>query len=429
MTSEAVHHPGVSGPQPGPQPSDPAAATFARRDPPPLPAGEPPAARLAAIRLARNPLLEAARPLLRALADMPDRLDRDDIPQLRLLLEQEVRLFQRLCEQANIRRDHMLGARYCLCTALDEAAMQTSWAKSAGGNLGTWISEGLATSFHEDRQGGDKVYLLIGRLMNSPHEHVDLLEVIYRILSLGFEGRYRYEADGQRKHETVRQRLYNEIASQRGPVSVALSPHWQPGPRSRSAPLRDFPAWITAVVLSLIAFGLFGYFKYALSMRSADVQQRIAAIARMTPPAAPAELRLKALLADEIAAGTVSVDEDARHSSVTFRGDAMFPPGAASVNATMEPLVKKIAAEIAKVPGKVTVLGYTDNQPIKSRQFASNEALSEERATQVIQMLQSAGVPASRLEALGKGDANPIGDNRTPQGRALNRRVEITVAR
>lgn len=227
----------------------------------------------------------------------------------------------------------------------------------------------------------------------------------------------------------MRQRLYNEIASQRGPVSVALSPHWQPGPRNRSAPFRDFPAWVTAAVLSLIALGLFGCFKYALSTRSADVQQRIAAIARMAPPAAPAELRLATLLAGEIAAGTLSVEENARRSSVTFRGDAMFAPGAAGVNPAMGPLIRKIAAEIARVPGKVTVRGYTDNQPIKSRQFASNEALSEERATQVMQMLQSAGVPASRLEALGKGGAEPIGDNRTPQGRALNRRVEITVAR
>jgi type VI secretion system protein ImpK len=73
-------------------------------------------------------------------------------------------------------------------------------------------------------------------------------------------------------------------------------------------------------------------------------------------------------------------------------------------------------------------LGYTDNVPIRSRQYPSNAALSGERAAQVMQMLQAAGVPASRLEAVGKGDADPVGDNRTRQGRAQNRRVEITVA-
>ncbi len=425
MTSEAVHRPDKAGPEPIEFAAMPFAPRGGATSPP---AAESPAARLAAIKAAPNPLLEAARPLLRALADMPDRLDREGIQQLRLLLEQEVRLFQRLCDQANIRRDHMLGARYCLCTALDEAAMQTSWARSGESNLGTWISEGLATSFHEDRQGGDKVYLLIGRLMSSPQEHLDLLEVVYRILSLGFEGRYRYEADGQRKHETVRQRIHNEIASQRGPVSVALSPHWQPDARGGRVSFYDFPVWITAVVLSLILLGLFGYFKYVLLTRGADVQQQIADIARMTPPPAAPALRLKALLGNEIAAGTVSVDEDSRHGSVTFRSDAMFSPGAAAVNSTMGPLIAKIAGEIVKVPGKVTVTGYTDNVPIKSRQFASNEALSEERATQVMQMLQSAGVPASRLESVGKGDADPIGDNGTVQGRALNRRVDITVA-
>ncbi|MCS6480253.1 DotU family type IV/VI secretion system protein, partial [Burkholderia thailandensis] len=123
-----MHHPDISAPAPT---FDSVAATFARREPAPAPAGEPPAARLAAIRLARNPLLEAARVLLRALADMPELLDRDDIPQLPLLLEQELRLFPRLCEQANIRPDHMHGARYSLSTAPDAACMQTSRAPSA----------------------------------------------------------------------------------------------------------------------------------------------------------------------------------------------------------------------------------------------------------------------------------------------------------
>ncbi|WP_167397536.1 type VI secretion system protein TssL, long form [Paraburkholderia aromaticivorans] len=401
-----------------------ASGSTSHRDVPP---GESIEERLAAVRTSRNPLLEAARPLLRALADLPDQLEQEGVEQLRVLLSQEVRLFQKLCDQSNIRRDHMLGARYCLCTALDEAAMQTVWGK--GGETGVeWNTNGLATLFHEDRQGGTKVYLLVGRLMSEAHDHLDLLELIYRILSLGFEGRYRYEADGRRKHETVRQRLYNEIMTRRGSLAVALSPHWQSRVKSNRVSFFDFPVWITLTVLSVILIGLFGYFKYELLNRSAQVQKQIADIGRMTPPPAPRTLHLKELLKDEIAARTVSVDEDAHHSAVTFRGDSMFPPGAAAVKTTMVPLIAKIAGEIVKVPGKVTVLGYTDNLPIRSRQFASNEALSEERATQIMQMLQTAGVPAARLEATGKGAADPVGNNATAQGRAQNRRVEITVA-
>ncbi|MFM0076627.1 type VI secretion system protein TssL, long form [Paraburkholderia sediminicola] len=383
--------------------------------------------RLSAIERATNPLLEAARPLLRALADMPEYLEADAIPELRSLLEQEVRTFHKLCDQTNIRRDHMLGASYCLCTALDEAAMQTTWGK-AGDSGVEWITTGLASTFHEDRKGGDKIYLLIGRLMTEPKEHIDLLEVIYRILSLGFLGRYRYETDGHRKHDTVRQRLYSEITAQRGPVPPALSPHWEGDTRGRSRPLYDFPAWITAVLLSLILLAMFGYAKYDLMTLSTAVQKQISDIARITPPPAPPILHLKELLKDEIAAGKVNVDEDDRHSAVTFHGDDMFIAGRATVNTSMQPLINKIAAEVVKVPGKVTVIGHTDNTPIRSRTFNSNQALSEERATQVMQLLQDAGVPANRLEAIGKGDAAPIADNKTFQGRAQNRRVEINVA-
>ena len=384
-------------------------------------------ARLTAVQNARNPLLEAASPLLRAQADMPEYLEADAIPELRSLLEHEIRIFQKLCEQTNIRRDHMLGASYCLCTALDEAVMQTTWGK-AGDSGVEWITTGLASTFHEDRKGGDKIYLLIGRLMTEPKEHIDLLEVIYRILSLGFLGRYRFETDGHRKHDTVRQRLYTEITAQRGPVPAALSPHWEGDTRGRSRPFYDFPVWITAVLLSLILLAMFGYAKYDLMTRSAAVEKQISEISRITPPRAPPALHLKELLKDEIAAGKVSVDEDDHHSAVTFHGDDMFIAGKATVNSSMQPLINKIAAEVVKVPGKVSVIGHTDNTPIRSRTFDSNQALSEERATQVMQLLQDAGVPANRLEVIGKGDAAPIADNKTFQGRAQNRRVEINVA-
>ena len=370
--------------------------------PPDIPPPKPFDERLAEVRAARNPLLAASRVLIRAQADMPDQLtSKQAIALLRALLEQELHVFQKLCEQANIRSDHMIGARYCLCTALDEAAMQTQWGKDDSSGV-EWINRGLAITFHEDRNGGDKVYLLIGRLLEDPREHVDLLEVIYRILSLGFEGRYRGSADGRRKHDAIRLRLYNEITSQRGPVPLALSPNWQSDATGKRPSFYDFPVWITVVVLSVILLGMFGWFKYQLSSRAAEIQKQLAEIARMVSPPAPPQLHLRQLLKDEIAAGTVSVDEDASRSTVTFRGDAMFQPGGASVQAAMNPLISKIAGEIVRVPGKVTVLGYTDNVPIRSRHFASNQALSEERAAQVMQMLQTAVERHDREEIRGR---------------------------
>ncbi|CAL8475243.1 type VI secretion system protein TssL, long form [Caballeronia sp. S22] len=382
--------------------------------------------RLTAVKEARNPLLEAARPLLRALADMPKHLQAGAGLRLRELLEQEVRSFRRLCEQSNIRRDHMIGASYCLCTALDESVGQTSWGHATEA-AADWIRKGLASTFHEDTKGGDKTYLLIGRLLSDTQEHRDLLEVIYRILSLGFIGRYRYDSDGTRKHDAVRQRLYTEITAGRDALPMSLSPHWQSDARRKRMSLYDFPVWLTFIVLAASLLGLFGVYKYQLMTRGAEVQKQIADIGHLTPRPAPTMLHLKELLKNEIAAGTVSVDEDAGHSAVTFRGDAMFQPGGAAVKTAMSGLIAKIAGEIVKVPGKVTVLGYTDNVPIRSRAFASNQMLSEERAAQVMQMLQSAGVAANRLTAEGKGEADPIGDNRTAQGRAQNRRVAIVV--
>ncbi|WP_175819034.1 type VI secretion system protein TssL, long form [Burkholderia sp. BCC0419] len=385
-------------------------------------------ARLAAVKKAGNPLLEAARTLLRAQADIPDlpeETSHDTAIGLRELLVSEVQLFDRLCTQANIRRDHVIGARYCLCTALDEAVMQSAWGRDVR-IAGEWAGQNLASTFLEDSKGGAKIYLLVARLMEEPDEHRDLLQVIYRVLSLGFEGQYRGMT---RQHSAVRQRIYNEIMRGREPVPQALSPNWKPHEQARRMSFFEFPVWITVAVLSIILLGLFGYFKYELATRSAAVQKQIIDIGRMIPPPASSPLHLKDLLKSEVATGTIMVNDDAHRSVVIFRGDAMFQPGDASIKPAMGSLLAKIAGEIVKVPGKVVVAGYSDNVPIRSRRFASNQALSEERATQVMQMLQAAGVPASRLEAVGKGDAAPIGDNSTVQGRAQNRRVEIVVAR
>ncbi|ATE59936.1 type VI secretion system protein TssL, long form [Thauera sinica] len=384
--------------------------------------------RLGYILSARNPLLQASIPLLRMLAEMPDKLPagHEALAVFRKLLEQEVMTFQNLCDKANLRREHVITARYCLCTALDEAASSTEWGAS-----GVWAEYSLAQRFHQDVEGGCKFFLLAGRLAAQPQEHIDLLEVMYRILGMGFEGQYATESDGARKLEAVRHHLYTILHAAQGPVDPALSPHlWAKADRLFK-PLYSIPVWVTASVLGLVVLVFFAWHKYWLVQETNRVVAQIEAIAKMAAPsAAPpaARLRLAELLRDEIAAGRVTVKDEASRSSVVFRGDDMFLPAQAGVSPRIVATLDRLAAEIAKVPGRVVVTGHSDGQPIKTPEFPSNQVLSEKRATAVAAHLAGKGVDKARLETLGKGDTEPLADNATPAGRARNRRVEVVVA-
>ena len=81
---------------------------------------------------------------------------------------------------------------------------------------------------------------------------------------------------------------------------------------------------------------------------------------------------------------------------------------------------------------RIMVNGYTDNTPIgpelAAQGVTSNLILSQKRADTVLQFLISQGVNPNLLTAQGLGDANPVASNDTAQGRAQNRRVELTLA-
>lgn len=379
--------------------------------------------RLARIQGAANPLLEAARPQLRALAEMPQSVGSlEEVGHWRELLVREVRQFQSLCDQANLRREHVLAVRYCLCTALDEAANKAEMGRQR--RLGATQPAG-----HVSQRG-------LRRRKVLPADRTSRVESTgapRRARSDVSDPRARFRGALQRGRRrqasarTIRHRLLTLITGNHEAVPRELSPHWHGEAAGRLRLLRSVPVWVTASVLGLAIFGIFAWDKYQLLTESRDVERRIVAIGRLTPPSV-SPLRLAQLLKDEIARGVVSVSEDSAKSTVTFRGDAMFTAGQPTVNAAMTPVLDKVASEINKVSGHVTVIGHSDNQPIHSARFASNQALSEARATVVSQYLQAKGVSAGRIAAVGKGDSQPMTSNATSAGRAQNRRVEIVVA-
>lgn len=317
--------------------------------------------RLDEVRAAANPLLEAATPLLRMLADMPATLDTSEaVASLRTLLVREVALFQNLCEKADLPWKHMAVVRYCLCTALDEAANRTRW-----GGGGVWASQSLLITYEGEVDGGEKFFLLIGRMATDPQEYVDILEILYRVLGLGFEGRYSVVADGRRHLEQIRQRLWTLITGARDAIQPELSLRWRGAEPGRLPLLRSVPAWASGALVFLLLFGLFAFYQYRLLTERNALEARILAIAKDEPAPPPQRLRLSILLKNEIARGLLTVDEDDRRSVVVFRGDSMFRSGESRVLPEIEPVLDKVAREVARVGGRVTVTGHSDNQPIR----------------------------------------------------------------
>jgi OOP family OmpA-OmpF porin len=88
------------------------------------------------------------------------------------------------------------------------------------------------------------------------------------------------------------------------------------------------------------------------------------------------------------------------------------------------PDLEKAVAFVKKYPeAKVSLEGYTDNRG--SDKY--NLALSERRAQAVKKYIVDKGENAARITAVGKGEANPVGDNNTEKGRFENRRVEVLI--
>jgi chemotaxis protein MotB len=108
----------------------------------------------------------------------------------------------------------------------------------------------------------------------------------------------------------------------------------------------------------------------------------------------------------------------------------LFTSGSATLQRKGLPLLDKVA-QLLNVDRThpITVAGNTDNQPISSTEFPSNWELSTARATTVVRFLITRDVGKQRLSAAGYADLHPVTSNRTPAGRALNRRVEIILQR
>ncbi len=138
---------------------------------------------------------------------------------------------------------------------------------------------------------------------------------------------------------------------------------------------------------------------------------------------------LASSLDEEIKAGRIKLSELQGKVTVRMGEKVLFPSGSATISPEGKATLKKISEAFANVKDRmIRVDGHTDNIPIHSARFPSNWELSSARAIAVVRWLQELGIDPKLLGAAGYGEFQPIADNATPEGRADNRRIEISLA-
>jgi chemotaxis protein MotB len=137
---------------------------------------------------------------------------------------------------------------------------------------------------------------------------------------------------------------------------------------------------------------------------------------------------LEEALAAQIKKHTVSVTPSREGIVVSLREAGFFDSGSTTLRPDAESTLADFIKVMTNLRVRIRIEGHTDNVPIHNRQFNSNWELSTARATEIIRLfITQYGMAPSRLSASGYSEFYPVAENDTPEGRALNRRVDLVI--
>lgn len=223
-----------------------------------------------------NPLVNAASSLIAVFEKTRQSMSHPNVGGLHQRLVSEIKQFEVEAKEAGIKPEIVLASRYALCTALDEAVLNTPW-----GSESAWPQRTLLSVFHNETSGGEKFFMLLDRMKEQPAVNLYMLEMMYILLSLGFEGKYRVIHRGRETIEQIRDDLFNTIRLQRGEYERALSPSWQGLGRTKNTLAQYIPMWVVASVIGAILFVSYSGFRIWLYNVSSPVVDKLDKVAEL----------------------------------------------------------------------------------------------------------------------------------------------------
>ena len=391
-----------------------------------------------------NVLVNAFSPLLEFAPELENALPPENPEALRTrLLEELVR-----CRDATMAAGSSLEradqAAWLVAALLDDLALNTPW-----GGASAWPRQPLVVMLRGDVDAGAQFFARLEELERHPNRDRDMLELQYHCMALGFRGKYRVPGrSGDRSLNAVRvaaARFLRDTDAEGAP----LSPNWK-GVIASDEPQRFIvPIWVMAAAAAVIATAVHVGLSMGLSSQAVELSALVRAlpppnrteVTRASPKVEPPPLQTVdfALLPEFQAAAPADLRRALKGTEsvslaklfIQASNPELFQSSRAQLTEGFEPLIASIAKVILEnqeLIGKITVVGHTDGIPLqKTNPLSTNQRLSEARAAAIADMLIQNGVPQDRIRSEGRAATDPVADDSTREGRALNRRLEVLV--
>lgn len=204
-----------------------------------------------------NPLVTAATPLFTLIIALRYLSDQTDTAALYQHLVHEIKAFESAAIAKHYPHEFIMIARYALCATLDETIQITQW-----GRQQAWESRNLLITFQKEQSANDRFFSILDQIREDPSHYIDILEIMYLCLSLGFEGRYRQDPGIYHEFENLLDDIYHLICKQRGQLKKRLSvhSHFQKIPIvKKHTPPKIWRIGMTGTLLVTLLYGIFNY--------------------------------------------------------------------------------------------------------------------------------------------------------------------------
>lgn len=378
-----------------------------------------------------NVIVSAATPLLTLGINARSMSHHPDPKALYQQIAEDLKAIDLQLKNQGLPKESIITARYIICAYIDEMVMSTPW-----GGQSLWATRNLLMTFHKNNQGGTQFFDIINLLTQSPAMNLDLIELCYMILQLGFQGRYRISDTGSIELSGIQDNLYRIISTHRPAAPKQLSNHWRGDVNEEKTSLSGNKRLLIAVGTSLlIAVLSYTGFVITLGQQSDPVAIKTASVSSNLQPIVRNNRPIKRTthlsyirnqLKHDINQQNLSVEDISGGVRIIVFGSDLFKPSSAQLTQQKEITIANIIATLKNTPGFIQVTGHTDDIPIRTLQFPSNWELSSKRANSIVKLIQT-HLPEREIVGEGVADSSPIVPNDSNENRAINRRIEINL--